>query len=527
MINIRNIKIDLLNNNYDELKNKISKRLKINKDEIIDINIIKESIDARDKNNIIIVYEVDLNINNEKIILKKKYKDVSIAPNRDYKFVSTGLNKIINRPIIVGSGPAGLFCAYNLACMGYKPLIIERGKCIPERVNDVNIFFETNKLNSESNISFGEGGAGTFSDGKLNTLVKDINNRGRLVMKTFIDCGAPKNILYSNHPHIGTDLLRSVIVNLRNKIISMGGEFRFNTKLTNLIINNNCIKGIIVNNKETIDTNCLVLAIGHSARDTIYMLNDNNLDMESKPFAVGLRIQHKQDFINKSQYGKYYKYLDNASYKLTYKASNNRGVYSFCMCPGGYVINASSEDGYLVVNGMSNHRRDSENSNSAIIVTVNKDDYGNNLFDGIEFQRNLEKCAYSIGNSNIPIQLLGDYLNNKESTSFKSINPLFMGKYEFANLNKLFSEDINKSLHESFVYFDKKIKGFNNPDCILAGIESRTSSPIRIKRDKNLESNIKGIYPCGEGCGYAGGITSAAIDGIKVSESIGAYFGKE
>jgi uncharacterized FAD-dependent dehydrogenase len=527
MINIKNIKINLLNNNYDELKNKIINRLKINKEDLLEIKIIRESIDARDKNNIMIVYEVDINVKNENIILKKKYKDVSVAPNRCYKFISTGTNELINRPIIVGSGPAGLFCAYNLVCMGYKPLIIERGKCIEERVNDVNIFFETNKLNSESNISFGEGGAGTFSDGKLNTLIKDINNRGRMVMETFIDCGAPKNILYSNHPHIGTDLLRSVIVNLRNKIISMGGEFRFNTKLTNLIIENNCLKGIVVNDNIEIDTNCLVLAIGHSARDTIYMLNDNKLDMESKPFAVGVRIQHKQKFINESQYGKYAKYLDNASYKLTYKASNNKGVYSFCMCPGGYVINASSEENHLVVNGMSNHNRDSENSNSAIIVTVNKDDYGDNLFDGIKFQKKLEKCAYSLGNGNIPIQLLGDYLNNRESNSFKSINPIFMGKYTFANLNKLFSDDINKSLHESFAYFDKKIKGFNNPDCILAGVESRTSSPIRIIRDENLESNIKGIYPCGEGCGYAGGITSAAIDGIKVSECIGAYFRKE
>ena len=527
MINIKNIKIDLLNNNYEEIKNKIIKRIKVNKEDIKDIKIIKESIDARCKNNIIIVYEVDVIINNENSVLKKNYKDVCVAPNREYKFISTGTNDIINRPIIIGSGPAGLFCAYNLVCMGYKPLIIERGKCIEERVNDVNLFFETNKLNSESNISFGEGGAGTFSDGKLNTLVKDINNRGRMVMETFISCGAPKNILYSNHPHIGTDLLRSVIVNLRKKIISMGGEFRFNTKLTDLIIDNNCLKGIIVNDNERIDTNSVVLAIGHSARDTFYMLNDKKIDMESKPFAVGLRIQHQQKFINESQYGKFYNYLDNASYKLTYKASNNRGVYSFCMCPGGYVINASSDNGYLVVNGMSNQNRDSENSNSAIIVTVNNNDYGNNLFDGVEFQKKLEKLAYSLGNGNIPVQLLGDYLSNKESTSFKSINPIFMGKYNFANLNKLFSDDINKSLHESFVYFDKKIKGFNNPDAILAGVESRTSSPIRIKRDENLESNIKGLYPCGEGAGFAGGITSAAIDGIKVSESIGAYFRKE
>ena len=449
-----------------------------------------------------------------------------MAPSRNYEFKGNGTNELINRPIIVGSGPAGLFCAYNLCLQGFRPLIIERGKKIEDRVKDVEEFWNNNKLDINSNVSFGEGGAGTFSDGKLNTLVKDENNRGRMVMETFISCGAPSDIIYNYHPHIGTELLRNVINNLRNKIINLGGEFRYNTQLTNLVINNNEVSGIIVNNNEEIKTNCVVLAIGHSARDTFYMLNDNKLSMESKPFAIGVRVQHPQKIINENQYGKYAKYLDNASYKLTYKASNNRGVYSFCMCPGGFVVNASSEEGLLCINGMSNHDRDTENANSAIVVTIDKNDYGESLFSGLEYQRELEKNAYNLGSSNIPIQLLGDYLSNKESNSFGIIKPIFKGNYKFSNLNILFSDSINKSLHEAFSYFDKKIKGFNNPDTILAGIEARTSSPIRIIRDDNLMSNIKGIYPCGEGAGYAGGITSASIDGIKVSESICNYFKK-
>ena len=524
MINIKQLKLNVIDNNIDNLYKLIEKKLKIKKSDIKELNIIRESIDAR--RDVLIVYEVDIKVNNEEELLKRNIKDVSLAPNRNYEFKGIGEHPLINRPVIVGSGPAGLFCAYNICLQGYKPLIIERGKKVEERIIDVNTFWETNKLDSNSNVSFGEGGAGTFSDGKLNTLVKDEKNRGRMVMETFISCGAPTDIIYNHHPHIGTDLLRNVIINLRNKITKLGGEFRYNTCLTNLVINNDEVSGIIVNNKEEIKTNCVVLAIGHSARDTFYMLNDNKLSMESKPFAIGLRVQHPQKLINDNQYGKYAKYLDNASYKLTYKASNNRGVYSFCMCPGGYVVNASSEKGLLCINGMSNHKRDSGIANSAIIVTIDKNDYGNSLFSSLEYQRELEKKAYSLGFGYIPIQLLGDYLLNKDSSEFKTIKPMFKGSYKFANLNKLFSDSINLSLHESFVFFDKKIKGFNNPDTILAGIEARTSSPIRIIRDDNYVSNIKGIYPCGEGAGYAGGITSASIDGIKVSEAIGNYFKK-
>ena len=521
MIRIRQIKIPVLDDNKEYLLNKIANKLRINSNEIKDYKIIKKSIDARDKNNILFVYEVDISVTNEKTILNKnKSKDIFLTPNEEYKFEVTGREELENNPIIIGSGPAGLICAYLLAENGYNPIIIEQGEQIEERVKTVEEFFNTNKLNVNSNIQFGEGGAGTFSDGKLNTLVKDKLHRGKKVFEIFIENGAPKEIMYLQKPHIGTDILRTVIVNIRNKIISMGGKFLFNIKLTNINITNNRITSIEVNNKDIIPCNIIVLAIGHSARDTFYMLHEKGLNMKNKNFAVGLRIEHLQDMINISQYGKFSKYLPPATYKLTHQSSTGRGVYSFCMCPGGYVVNASSEENRLVVNGMSNYQRDSKNANSALVVTVNNKDFGDDLFSGIEFQRELEEKAYSLGKGYIPIQLLGDFINNQETTKLGEIIPCTKGKTFFANLNKLFSKEITNSLKEGIENFNKKIKGFSREDAILLGVESRTSSPIIIERDKYLESNIKGIYPCGEGAGYAGGITTASIDGIKVAEFI-------
>jgi len=331
--------------------------------------------------------------------------------------------------------------------------------------------------------------------------------------------------LYSYKPHIGTNELRNVIVNMRNKIINMGGKFLYETKLTNLIIENDKLKSIIVNDNEEIMCDALVLAIGHSARDTFEMLYEKEIEMENKPFAVGLRIQHNQKMINESQYGKKYaEILSSSSYKLTHQSSSGRGVYTFCMCPGGFVVNASSEENRLVVNGMSNHNRDEENSNSAIIVSINELDYGTNIFDGVRYQRLLEEKAYNLCEGKIPLQLFKDYKANKVSKEFKSIRPIIKGDYAFGNLNELFNDEINDSIKETIKEFGKKIKGFDNDDVILAGVESRTSSPIKIIRDENFESNIKGIFPCGEGAGYAGGITSAAIDGIKVAEAIGKIY---
>ena len=521
MIRIRQVKIPIRNDNKKFIIKKISNILKINKDDITSFNIVKKSIDARDKNNILYVYEFDVEVVLEdKIINKNKSKDIFITPDEEYIYPVPGKEKLTNNITIVGSGPSGLFCAYLLTEMGYKVTIIEQGERMEERIKTVNKFFETNELNELSNVQFGEGGAGTFSDGKLNTLVKDKMFRGKKVFEIFIENGAPEEIMYLQKPHIGTDILRKVIINMRNKIISMGGEFLYNTKLTDLVIKDKKLVEIELNNKDRIKCNNLVLAIGHSARDTFYMLNKHDLEMMSKPFAVGFRIEHPQDMINKSQYGENYKYLPPASYKLTYQASTGRGVYSFCMCPGGFVVNASSEKNRLVVNGMSNYKRDEKNSNSAIVVTINNKDFGEELFAGVEYQRKLEEKAYNIGKGFIPIQLYRDYIENKETTKLGEIIPNTKGSYTFSNLNDIFSKEINDSIKEAMSNFGKKIKGFDREDAVFLGVESRTSSPIIIKRNEKLESNILGIYPCGEGAGYAGGITTAAIDGIKVAEEL-------
>ncbi len=513
MIRVRQVKINIKDNN---LKKKIASILRIREGDIIDYSIIKESIDSRYKPDIYYVYELDVNIKDESKI--RFNKDIFISPKEEYKYAPKGDNKLNNRIVVVGSGPGGLFTAYMLSMYGYKPIIIERGKKVEERLDEVNKFLETGVLNTECNVQFGEGGAGTFSDGKLNTMIKDKYYRGKKVFEIFVECGAPKEIIYKNKPHIGTDLLCNVIKNMRNKIISMGGEFLYNTKLTDLVIKDNKLEEIIVNDNKHIKCNVLVLAIGHSARDTFYMLN-NYLKMESKPFAVGIRIEHKQEMISKNQYGDNYKELEPASYKLTYTTKEGRGVYTFCMCPGGYVINSSSEKDMLCINGMSEHKRDSENANSAVIVTVNNKDYGNNTLDGIEYQRDLERKAYNLNSGKIPVQLYKDFKLNQKSTSFGNVKPIFKGDYELSNINEILPKYITESLIEGIEEFNKKIKGFSNDDAILAAIESRTSSPVRIVRDENYIS-IEGVYPCGEGAGYAGGITSAAIDGIKISEAI-------
>ena len=516
MLRIREVKIPISLDNDEYIKKKISKLLNISKEEIIDYKILKKSIDARDKNNILFIYEFALNLKNEnKINLSK---NISEYIETEYEF--TKEKDLKERPIIVGSGPAGLFCAYMLASVGCKPIILERGEKIEDRVKTVEDFFETNKLNPESNIQFGEGGAGTFSDGKLNTLTKDKLNRHKKVFEIFVENGAPEEIMYLNKPHIGTDILRNVIINMRNKIISFGGEFKYNSKVTNLIIEDNKIKGVEINNKEKTYSNIVVLAIGHSARDTFYMLNDNNVSMKPKNFAIGLRIEHPREMIDKSQYGDSYKMLDPASYKLTYQTKNNRSVYSFCMCPGGYVVNASSEENKLCVNGMSNYKRDEKNSNSAIVVNVTTDDFNNELFGGIELQRKLEEKAYIEGKGKIPVQLYKDFKDNIKSTKLGEITPNTKGEYNLSNLNNILPEYISESIKEAIPVFGRRIKGFDREDAILLGIEARTSSPVVIVRDEELNSSIEGLYPCGEGAGYAGGITTAAIDGIKVAEKI-------
>lgn len=523
MIRIRQVKVKIKSSEKEIIKN-IADKLKIKEDEIIEISIKKKSLDARDKQDIHYVYEFDVEVKDENKVLKRRSKDILKSPKEEYVFNINGTKKLQHRPIIIGAGPAGLFCGYMLAKYGYKPIIIERGEKVEDRIKTVEKYWETGELNKESNVQFGEGGAGTFSDGKLNTLVKDKMFRNKKVLEIFVEAGAPEEILYINKPHIGTDLLRTVVKNLRNKIINMGGEFRYNSCLTDINIENGKINTIEINHNEIMNTEILVLAIGHSARDTFRMLNEKSIGMSAKPFAIGVRIQHKQDMINKSQYGENELDLPPASYKLTYKASNGRGVYTFCMCPGGFVVNSSSEENRLAINGMSNFKRNEENANSAVIVTVTPEDFGDNCLSGLEFQERLEEITYKKGNGKIPVQLFGDFKENKISKEFGEIKPIMKGNYEFANLQEIFPEYITKSLIEAINEFDKKIKGFSNDNSIIAAIESRTSSPIRIERNENTQCNIGGIYPCGEGAGYAGGITSAAMDGIKIAENIAKIY---
>lgn len=512
MIRLHNIRVNIAPR-IDLIK-VVANKLKVNIEDIKEVTIHKMAIDARNKLHFAYVYDLDVQIDNENKYLEK---NITLVKDENYIEPTIG-NTCLNRPpVIVGSGPAGLFCAYKLAKRGYNPIIIERGECIEERVKRVEALFNENILNENSNVQFGEGGAGTFSDGKLNTLTKDYCFRMKEVFKIFVECGAPEEIMYLSKPHIGTDKLREVIVNMRNKIISYGGTFKYNSLMSDIVIDNNYITGIIVNNK-LIKTDVLVLAIGHSARDTFYMMNEKGISMTSKPFAIGVRIVHSQDLINENQYPINYPYLPPSSYKLTYTTKKKRGVYSFCMCPGGYVVNSRSTKNGIVVNGMSNYNRNSGFANSAIVVTTNELDYGTSLFGGLELQEKIEEKAFKLGKGKIPMQRYIDYKNGQITKDIPEI-PV-KGQVSLADINDIMPCYINEALKEGIDYFGTKIKGFNTEDAYILAPETRTSSPIRIIRNEALESNIKGIYPCGEGSGYSGGITTSAIDGIKVYEQI-------
>ncbi len=513
MIRIENIKIgkDLTK---EELISDVCKKKGLDINKIKSWRIFKKSIDARNKKNIYYNYSIDIEVENE-----NDFKDFKKAPE-DVSLVINKKNEIHSSPVIIGSGPSGLFAALVLIENGIKPIVIEQGSKIEDRIEDVAKFRKEAILNVNSNVQFGEGGAGTFSDGKLTTGTHD--PLIRKVLDEFYRFGAPEEILYMSKPHIGTDKLIEILKKIREYIIAEGGEFLFNTKAVDFIVSNDKIEKIQCEKDGKsffIETEFLILAIGHSARDTFYKLYDKGFNLERKNFSVGVRIEHKQEMINKSQYGEYTKLkLPNAEYKLSYHGQE-RSCYTFCMCPGGYVIASTSEENAVVTNGMSEYLRNGKNANSAVLVNVVPEDFeGDNPLAGIEFQRKMEHDAFVLGGSNYyaPVQRVEDFLKNRKSDHIGEVKPTYIPGVTLSNLNDILPEFVSKTIKEALVKFDKEIKGFASPDAILTGVETRSSSPVRILRSKeNMMSNIKNVFPIGEGAGYAGGITTAAVDGIK------------
>ncbi|QAA30893.1 NAD(P)/FAD-dependent oxidoreductase [Clostridium manihotivorum] len=523
-IRINNIVLDI-DDDLSLIKNKVAKKLKISKSEIPNLKIIKESIDARKRDIIKFNYCLELEHKNEALIVSRANdKDVKIDDSVFIEEVKPGSKPMTNRPVVIGMGPAGLFAALLLAKSGYRPLVFERGEAVDERTATVERFWSTGELNKESNVQFGEGGAGAFSDGKLTTRIKD--RRCDFILSELIKAGAPEEIAYMGKPHVGTDILKTVVKNIREQIRAFGGEVHFSSKLERIIHKDGSVKSIIVNGNE-IPCDNLIIAIGHSSRDTYEMMCREGIIMNQKPFAIGVRVEHPQSLIDINQYGKFagHPRLRAAEYRLTHTSDRlDRSIYSFCMCPGGEVVAAASEENRLVVNGMSYHARDKENANSAVVVTVGPKDFeGTSPLAGMEFQRHYEELAYKVGGGNYiaPVQLVGDFLRDKKSTRLGKVSPSYTPGYNFRELKDCLPLYVTEALKEGLVNFDKKIKGFADDSAVMIGIETRTSAPVRIERNENLESiSLKGMYPAGEGAGFAGGIVSAAVDGLKVAENI-------
>ncbi|MGE7993823.1 NAD(P)/FAD-dependent oxidoreductase [Pseudomonas sp. NPDC089554] len=528
MLRITELKLPL--DHADEaLREAIVQRLGILDEQLLGFTLFKRSYDARKKNSeLLFIYTIDLEASNEAELLRRFADDrnISVAPDVSYKFVGQAPEGLDERPIVVGFGPCGIFAGLLLAQMGFKPIVLERGKEVRQRTKDTWGLWRKSVLNPESNVQFGEGGAGTFSDGKLYSQIKDPNHHGRKVLEEFVKAGAPEEILYINKPHIGTFRLTSMVEKMREEIIALGGEVRFEQKVTDLLLNGEQLTGVVLQSGEQLHSRHVVLALGHSARDTFRMLHAKGVFMEAKPFSVGFRIEHPQSLIDKARLGKYagHPKLGAADYKLVHHAKNGRSVYSFCMCPGGTVVAATSEPSRVVTNGMSQYSRNERNANSGIVVGIDPErDYPGGPLAGIELQERLEAHAYVMGGSNYqaPAQLVGDFVAGRPSTALGSVEPSYKPGVTLGDLAPSLPDFAIEAIREALPAFDRQIKGYNLHDAVLTGIETRTSSPLRITRDASYQSlNLKGLFPAGEGAGYAGGILSAGVDGIRIAEAV-------
>jgi uncharacterized FAD-dependent dehydrogenase len=528
MLRITELKLPL--DHPDEaLREAIVQRLGINDEQLLSFNLFKRSYDARKKNSeLLFIYTIDLEASNEAELLRKFEDDrnIGVAPDVTYKYVGHAPAELAQRPIVVGFGPCGIFAGLLLAQMGFKPIILERGKEVRQRTKDTWGLWRKSVLNPESNVQFGEGGAGTFSDGKLYSQIKDPLHHGRKVLEEFVKAGAPDEILYINKPHIGTFRLTGMVEQMRQDIIALGGEVRFEQKVTDLLTDNGQLTGVVLASGEQLQSRHVVLALGHSARDTFRMLHAKGVFMEAKPFSVGFRIEHPQTLIDKARLGKYagHPKLGAADYKLVYHAKNGRSVYSFCMCPGGTVVAATSEPGRVVTNGMSQYSRNERNANSGIVVGIDPErDYPGGPLAGIELQERLEAHAYVLGGSNYqaPAQLVGDFVAGRPSTALGSVEPSYKPGVTLGDLAPSLPDFAIEAIREALPAFGRQIKGYNLHDAVLTGIETRTSSPLRITRGEDYQSlNMRGLFPAGEGAGYAGGILSAGVDGIRIAEAV-------
>ena len=526
MIRLTNIQL-ALDHDDQAMTSAVLDRLSIMAEDLVSVHVHKRGYDARKKTNIVLIYTLDVETTQNEFLIEKfaDHQLVKETPDMSYQFVASAPADLQERPVVIGFGPCGLLAGLVLAQMGYKPIILDRGKEVRERTKDTFGFWRKKILNTESNVQFGEGGAGTFSDGKLYSQVKDPNHYGRKVLTEFVASGAPDEIMFVSKPHIGTFRLVTMVEHMRAKIIELGGEIRFSARVDDVQIDNGQITGVVLADGEVINSRHIALAIGHSARDTFQMLYDNNVYIEAKPFSVGFRIEHPQSVIDKARFGKNVgnPILGAADYKLVHHCKSGRSVYSFCMCPGGTVVAAASEEHGVVTNGMSQYSRAERNANSAIVVGIDPSDYPGNPLAGIDFQRALERNAYVLGGSNYdaPAQKVGNFLKGTSSETVGSVVPSFQPGIKLTDLSKALPDFCIEAIREAIPVFNRKIKGFALEDALLTGVETRTSAPICIKRGKDFQSiNTHGLYPAGEGAGYAGGILSAAIDGIKIAEAM-------